>query len=225
MKILKYIFFIVVITLQSCGGSDDSPAPLELGSFSLLFPINNEICTEGAEITNDMVSIPFNWGIADNATSYVIEVTNTKTGEKYEENTSTNSGDVIVPKGIQFTWKVTAYLNGESKDSNDIWNFYSEGITTSNHIPFPAKITLQDNKNSTINILWEGLDLDNDIDGYDIYMQNSLNSGNPELIQSTSETSILNFTITYDVVYDLEIITKDKNGNTSSSKRTFKFTN
>ena len=142
-----------------------------------------------------MIAIPFDWGIATNATSYTLEVTNTKTGQKYQETTSTNSGEIILPKGIQFTWKVTANLNGNSKESNDTWSFYSEGITTSNHIPFPAKITLEDNKNGTINILWQGSDIDNDIDVYEIYINNNLTGGNPQLIISTQENSISNFDI------------------------------
>ncbi len=227
MRIIKYILLVLAITLQSCGGSDDSsaPAPTELGTFNLIFPNNNEVCTEGIDLSNDMVEIPFRWASSTNATSYSIEVTDTETGQNYNTTSNTTSTEIALPKGTQFTWSVTAVSRDNIKDSNANWNFYSEGITTSNHIPFPAKITLEDNKNGTINILWEGLDLDDDIDTYEVYAFNNFTGGNPQLIANTKETSITNFEIIFDTEYFLQVITKDKNGNSSNSKKTFMFRN
>lgn len=48
--------------------------------------------------------------------------------------------------------------------------FYTEGVSVSNHAPFPASITLEDNKDGTINISWEASDLDNDILKYKVYL-------------------------------------------------------
>ncbi|GAA4273918.1 hypothetical protein U6A24_01740 [Aquimarina gracilis] len=227
MRILKYILIALVVVLQSCGGSDDGPgqelAPTELGAFDLTFPDNNEICSEGVDISNTTVEIPFRWTASENATSYTIEVTDTETGKKYEATTRSTSGAVILPKGTPFTWKVTATASDKTKDSNAERNFYSEGISTSNHIPFPALITLQDNKDGTINILWEGSDLDNDIDIYEVYIQNNQTGEDPKLISTTKEDNISNVVIDYGTEYSLEVITKDLNGNSSSSKKTFKF--
>lgn len=224
MRILKYIFVILAVILQSCGGSDDSPAPpapIELGAFNLTFPDNNEVCTEGVDISNDMVEIPFRWTTSENAVSYKIEVTNTETGQKHETTSSTNSGEVVLPKGTQFTWKVIAVAGDKTKDSNADWNFYSQGLSTSNHIPFPASITLEDNKDGTINVSWQGSDLDNDIANYQVYFGESESAAS--LISETLETRISNQGIQYGTTYFLNIITIDQNGNTSSSKKEFKF--
>ncbi len=220
------LLIILALTLQSCGGSDDgggpAPTPLELGDFQLSFPINNEICTEGIDVSNDIVEIPFRWSPSENATSYKIEVTDSNNGALYQTTSSSNSGTIELPKGTQFSWKVTAVLNDNTRESEATWSFYSEGIVTSNHIPFPATITLQDNKDSTVNITWSANDLDNDIDKYEVYLKEGTTR---TLIADTQETSISDFQITYDVIYTLEVITIDKSGNSSSSKKEFRFKN
>ncbi len=225
MRLIKLLIILALI-LQSCGGSDDGagpgPAPLELGDFQLSFPNNNEVCTEGTNISGDLVEIPFRWSPSKNATSYRIEATGTQDGTVYQTTSTTNSGAITLPKGTQFTWKVIANLKDDTKESDTTWNFYSEGVTTLNHIPFPAEITLEDNKDGTINILWEGNDLDNDIDKYEVYLSNDTTR---TLIADTQETSITNYQIMYDVIYNLEVITKDQRGNSSSSKRDFRFKN
>ncbi len=231
MKHLQYIFIILTLTIQSCGGGDDAAGPnpnpnpgtdLSLGDFELIFPINNTICTEGTEVSETTTSIPFRWSVSENATSYKIEVINSSNGDKTENTATTNSTNIDLPKGTQFTWNVIAILDSDSKPSKENWNFYSEGITVSNHVPFPAKITLQDNKDGSINVSWTSTDLDNDIDMYEVFLQEGTNR---TLIAETKETVINGVRISYDTIYSLEVITKDKQGNSSSSKREFRFKN
>ncbi len=228
MRLIKTLIILALI-LQSCGGSDDGAGPdtggpgsdLQLGNFNLTFPNNNELCIEGTDVSNTMINIPFRWSSSTNATSYKIEVTNTQDGKKYEATSDTNSTEIAIPKGNQFSWKVSALLEGKTKESNAIWNFYSQGTTTTAHIPFPAEITLEDNKDGTINISWKAIDLDNDIEKYEVYLSDA--TGTLNLIADTQEVKLNNISITYDISYILEVITKDKNENTSLSKKTFRF--
>jgi len=230
MRLLNIIIASALIVLTSCGGGGDDgppvtpppPTPAELGTFSLVFPENNKVCTEGDDVGTDMITILFRWGASANATSYTIEVTQ-DTGEKFEATSTSTSAPLTIPKGTQFTWDVTAVLANDTKASNSGFNFYSEGITESNHTPFPASITLEDNMDGTINIIWSGSDVDNDIENYDVMLGTT-----PEpntVLENTTVTRIDNQSITYDTVYYLNVITTDQLGNTSNSKKQFNFKN
>ncbi|NER18075.1 hypothetical protein [Spongiivirga citrea] len=229
MKLLNLIIAAALLFTTSCGGGgDDSPPPptppaeLELGAFSLVFPENNEVCTEGEDVGTDMITIVFRWGSSSNATSYKIEVTQ-DTGQKFEATTTSTSAPLTVPKGTQFTWNVSAIREDKTKAGNTDFNFYSEGITESNHTPFPASITLEDNMDGTINIVWVGSDIDNDIENYDIMLGTT-----PEpsaILENTTSTRIDNQAINYDTIYYLNVVTKDQHGNSSNSKKQFNFKN
>lgn len=220
MKLIR-LLIITAIIFQSCSsGGDDGPAPIVLGAFDLVFPDNNEVCTEGTDVGNDMISIPFRWNGSANASSYNIEVTD-ESGQTYNATATSNSVDITLPKGTQFTWKVTATLDALALPSNETWSFYSEGITADNHTPFPATIVLTDNQDGTINISWMGSDIDDDIDAYDIKLGTTDNP--PTILDNTTNTSIQNQSINYDTVYYLEVITKDQRGNSSTSKKQFNF--
>lgn len=222
MKNFIYIFIIPFI-LISCGGKDD-PIPekiVELGAFELVFPEKNTLCTEGTIISEDKVSIPLQWSVSKNATSYKVVVTNTNTGVKIEETTINNSLDVDLLKGEKFSWNVTAFVDNKTKLSNSTWNFYSEGASVDNHAPFPASISLVDNKDGTVNINWEATDLDNDIVNYKVYLGTSENTA--VLIKEINDNKITNQKIDYNTEYFIKIVTIDKNGNSSSGIKLFKF--
>ncbi|PKV49412.1 hypothetical protein ATE84_1434 [Aquimarina sp. MAR_2010_214] len=223
MRLTTYILILITLVVQACNTSDDvANLGSELGDFNLVFPENGKICTEGTNVSNDIVSIPFRWSTSNNATSYKIEVITQKKEQKFEATVTTNSIEIDIPKGDQFTWNVIAVKESSSKQSNETWSFYSEGMTTSDHIPFPATITLTDNKDSTITILWEASDIDNDIDKYEVYIDTSKSTST--LIKTTENTT-LKYPIDYDTIYYIQIITLDKKGNSSISKKEFKFTN
>ncbi|WP_299158116.1 hypothetical protein [uncultured Tenacibaculum sp.] len=221
MKKLIYILIIQLI-LISCGGSGNEPIEpeVELGVFELIFPENNTLCTEGKSISKGQVAIPLRWNISKNATSYKVVIINTDTGERTERTTNTNSIEVNLLKGTKFSWNVIAILNNKEKSSST-WNFYSEGVSVSNHIPFPASISIEDNKDGTINIKWVGSDLDNDIANYKVYLGES--ESTTVLIAETTNNSIENKSINYNKKYFLKIITIDEKDNSSSSIKEFRF--
>ena len=219
----KFIYLLIIqLTLTSCGGGGGDPKESEivLGTLELTFPVNNTLCTEGTTVSNNEVTIPLRWNTSKNAVSYKAVITNTVSGEKIERVTNANSIDVNLPKGTKFSWKVTAILNNKEESSNT-WSFYTEGISESNHTPFPASITLEDNKNGTINIKWEGLDLDNDIVNYKVYLGDSENSAS--LVVETENNIIQNQSIDYNKLYFLKITTIDEKDNSSSSIKEFNF--
>lgn len=211
------------ILVASCGGKDNDtttpPIEKELGSFNLIFPDNNLICTEGEDNGTDGVNIEFQWSASSNATSYDLEITNQENNSTDSRTVNANSLEVGLPKGTQFSWKVTAILEDKSLAS-DTWNFYSEGTSTENFAPFPAEITVSDNNDGTVTVSWIGEDLDNDIVNYDVYIGVF---GNLELILENTTNLNTNFSITVGEQYHVQVISKDSNDNTSTSQTYFTF--
>jgi len=221
-SLLKLFLFSILIS--SCGGKDDPPAPQpeikELGAFNLVFPDNNLICTEGEDTGNNEVSINFMWTASTNATGYDIEITNQNSGAKINETSTTGEKTVVLPKGQQFTWMVTA-KSGDATKNSDPWSFYSEGIAQENYAPFPATITVTDNGDNSIDIEWEGSDLDDDIISYEVYFGTN---EEPSLVHSaTDDSESLTQSIVYGTNYYLEIVTIDSLGNMSTAKKTINY--
>jgi len=227
MKNLLRITFCLFL-LASCKQNKDNlieqvlppEGELELGAFNLVFPDNNLICTEGTAIGDNEISIDFMWTASENATAYDLEITNQDSGAKINESSSTTEKTVVLPKGTQFSWTITAKL-GEATKSSDSWNFYSEGIAEENFAPFPAEITTEDQTNGFVEISWTGSDLDNDIETFELYF--GTDAENLEFIASTSGDSSSSQPIIYGTNYYIEIITKDARGNSSSSITTVNY--
>ncbi|PHN94458.1 hypothetical protein CSC80_03640 [Maribacter sp. 6B07] len=211
------------ILVASCGGKDNDtttpPIEKELGSFNLIFPDNNLICTEGEDNGTDGVNIEFQWSASSNATSYDLEITNQENNSTDTRTVNATSLEVGLPKGTQFSWKVTAILEDKSLAS-DTWNFYSEGTSTENFAPFPAEITVSENNDGTVTVSWIGEDLDNDIVNYDVYIGVF---GNLELILENTTNLNINYSITAGEQYHVQVISKDSNDNTSTSQTYFTF--
>lgn len=233
MRLLKYILkFNILFCFFGCSDSSDTPieqeppindVPMELGSFNLLFPENNLVCSEGTIRPNSQVSIQFDWTESENATSYELKIENSLTDEILTKTVpaSLTSTEVVIPMGMPFTWNVFAEREDVVKPSENTWNFYSQGIVTSNYIPFPAQIDILYNGDNTVNIFWNGSDLDDDIAYYDIYLGPE---PSPSLIlQNTAETQLLNYTITQGEIYYLEVVTVDNEENKSKSFKQFTF--
>ena len=217
--------FLMGLLVASCGGKDDNnnnppeETEKELGAFNLVFPENNLICTEGEDNGTDGLSIEFQWSGSTNATSYELEITNQETNSTDTRTVTTTSLAIGLPKGTQFSWAVTAILGAKTLAS-DSWNFYSEGTSTENFAPFPAEISVSDNGDGTVNVYWVGEDLDDDLVNYDVHIGTS---GNLELIleNTTNENTTYNFTAGEQ--YIVQIVSKDSNDNTSTSRTYFTF--
>lgn len=213
------------LLVASCGGKDDNnnnppeETEKELGAFNLVFPENNLICTEGEDNGTDGVSIEFQWSGSTNATSYEIKITNQETNSTDTRTVTTTSLAISLPKGTQFSWAVTAILGAKTLAS-DSWNFYSEGTNTENFAPFPAEISVSDNGDGTVNVSWAGEDLDDDLVNYDVHIGTS---GNLELILENTTNENTNYNITAGEQYIVEIVSKDSNDNTSTSRTYFTF--
>jgi len=212
---------ILSVILSSCGGGGGSSTPeKELGAFNLVFPDNNHVCTAGTDVGADEVAIEFLWTASDNATSYTLEITNQESGDKITQTSNTAEESVVLAKGVQFSWTVTAKFEDKSKKSSS-WNFYSEGVAQDNYAPFPAEIKVTDNGDETVKINWEGSDLDNDIVSYDIHFGTT---EDPALVHTAeNDSEALTQSIVYGTDYYIKIVTVDELDNKSIAEEIINF--
>lgn len=208
---------VLVLILTGCEGKFE---PINtLNSVNLLLPLDNEQCF-GTKLESGKIRVEFDWDDINQPTEYAFYYADGITGDTYSLTTSDSSIIIDLEPGTLYSWNVTVTDDfGHSEKSED-FSFYTEGLADSNHVPFPADISLPENVNNTINVSWEGVDLDNDIDYYQVYFSQE----NPPtlFIDNTIEQSF-NADVEMGATYYLNIVTIDENGNYSDSKVTVTF--
>lgn len=230
-NLTTYIFVSSLLLLSiSCGGGGDDgennnpsdPENPELGSFNLSTPENNSLCVEGDyTVGGSLNHILLTWKPSENAKSYTINLIDNATSISTTYTSLASSVEVDVEMGHSYSWKVDATLNGKSK-SSETWSFYSRGEKVENYAPFPAEITLTDNEDETIDILWQTNDLDNDLDSYDVYF--GTDPEPPLFLENlgVNENKILDHSILYNTTYYIKVVAIDYKGNSSTSLKVFK---
>ncbi|WP_298474425.1 hypothetical protein [uncultured Maribacter sp.] len=218
MRILGII--ILTFFVLSCKKSDPPKPP---GSTQLSYPDKNSECTTGISISDTSSEVEFRWSTAENTDTYTLSVTNQNTGFTQTTNTSATKLKVPIDKGTPYTWFVVTKNNKVSETStSDKWAFYNSGFVSA-FVPFPAEILfpkIGDNAfidlNNEVTLDWSGADLDNDIDGYDLYFSTS-KPPTTLLVSTTPSVTEQKVTVEANTIYYWKVITKDKEGNTSDS--------
>lgn len=222
MKKIVYIFCTVVFIFGCKDTTDDGPninpnldPP---NGVQLVFPYQDALCNEGADLTPTQSTVSFEWVPNNNAEFYTVTIENLTTGniEQYE------AADFIFPVTIQranaYKWFVEYNYQDEIK-SSDVWNFYNAGPGVQTYAPFPAEIISPSMAETiaainSVTLQWSGSDVDNDIVAYDVYFGTS----NPPSINSSDITvNQLTLSVTPGTIYYWEIVSKDAEGNTSES--------
>ena len=122
-----------------------------------------------------------------------------------------------------YSWWINS--NSEAyniSEKSESWNFYLEGSLQSSYIPFPAKI-ISPNNQSVVNLSsgkiilsWEGIDLDNDIVDYSIWIgQNILDL---IIVKEKLKDSITEINLEPEKTYYWKVETFDSEGNSSFSE-------
>lgn len=218
-------FFLVLITLVSCGGGGDDPAPTpevkNPEKATLVSPDNNKECTTGTVNSDTEATVIFDWTKATNATKYKVYLKNLETGVVTNHSASTDKLDLKIKRGTPYSWYVVSESNLTSNTAtSETFKFYLAGNGTVNYAPFPAELVspLQDSEvsSSTITLEWSGNDVDYDIKNYDVYLDKNTN---PTTMISTVTTQKLeNQAVTATSTYYWKVVTRDEVGNTSSSQ-------
>lgn len=203
------------------GGDDDDPMTDDVpGAATLVFPDNNEECTEGV-VVNDLEStITFQWQASENTDTYDINVTYLNSGVNTVTQSTTNEADITLERGEPYSWFVVSKSNTVSDTAvSDTWQFYNEGPGQESYAPFPAQV-MNPSRGSTITgvsttLEWIGSDVDNDITGYEVFFGTD---ADPTVSLGTTTQNSVNVTITAEQTYYWRIVTIDSEENTSQSE-------
>ena len=178
--IIKYFILCIGVVLVSCssGGGDDTPDPEPTPKNvaptvpSLVYPTNNLLCI------NNVLEFEWNASTDSNgdAITYKIDVSKDSqfSSIDYTATSSAIKHTFTLEKGIAYYWRVKATdSKNESSNYSSIYNLYTEGERTSNHLPFVAELIapLQnaEENSGTITLEWTGSDVDNDPLTFDVY--------------------------------------------------------
>ena len=214
------IILLAGVLLLSCS-KDSPPKPPEAAL--LVFPDRNSECTTGIDLNDQTSQVEFRWQEAKYADTYELIVTNVNTGASQNITTTALSALRPLDKGALYSWFIrTRNEKTENVATSETWLFYNAGSDTS-YAPFPAEIvaplsgaSVVRDINNEITLEWSGADIDNDLEGYEIY----LDTANPPTTLVASPSVSLNsvtITVERDTVYYWKVISRDREDNTSDS--------
>ena len=219
-----YIFYFMILFFLSCSKDGTTePTPDNPAAFELIYPANGETCLDGTDQSDDQASVLFRWRSSLNATSYSIEIENLTTGQKVNSNTSANSINQNLTKSQPYAWSVTASgAPGSTPSKSQKWSFYLSGEDQVSYGPFPPELvsprpsaTVTVNSEGQISLSWTGPDEDNNITGFEIYLDTADASA---LINTVdAQTSQLFVNVETDQTYFWKVIALGNNGFKSSS--------
>jgi len=223
MKNLIYTLVLVLI-VTACGGGGEEPEPIPLhpGSSILTFPNQNSECTVGTNKTSTNSTVLFKWGASLNTDSYELILKNLVSDEITNYNSLTNELEIELLRGIAYSWHVISKFKSVSETGiSEIWKFYNAGEGVVSYAPFPAEAVSPINGSSLattsgkIIFDWNGSDVENDIESYDVYFGTT---DTPPIIKSGQVDSMFeDISISSATTYYWYVVTKDEQGNSSQS--------
>jgi hypothetical protein len=187
---------------------------------TLIFPAQNEVCTQGTIISPTQSSVVFSWKSAENTDNYDLVYKNLLTSQETTQNTGGTQLAVTLLSNTPYSWYIrskSSAINTTAK--SDTWKFYNAGQATTNYAPFPADIVspamLDKVSGTSITFKWNGADADGDPLTYDLYCSSATS---PVLIKAGLTTSTYSgFSVTSGTTYYWKVITNDNHGNSSDS--------
>ena len=220
----KVLYFLSLILLFNGCSKDSSvtEVPKIPTAAKLVFPFENSLCNEGANITATESTVLFEWEEGENTDNFELKLRNLTTGDISSHETTNAEISIVLQRANPYDWYVISKSNSVSEPAqSEAWKFYNAGDGVQAYAPFPAQIispVMAESIATTANVItldWNGNYVDDDIIGYDVYFGVT---ASPEIIQTDVIESILNnVPISPNTIYYWQIITKDSQGNKSDS--------
>ena len=215
----KFILLIIFISFQC---SKDKI--LEPDSVFLISPNNQDNCSSSTILDESKSQVDFNWTEGLNADQYEIIVENQSNNLQTKKTSLENNISIILERGINYSWWVISRSNKSSITATSlIWQFYLEGPSILEHIPFSAVLLDPENEEEIILndqnkyiLKWSGNDLDDDIDYYSLYLGNSISEVN--IFENNIKNQQIELNLLKQKTYYWKILTVDSKGNASSSQ-------
>ena len=187
----------------------------------LVFPYQNSECNEGFDITPTESTVLFEWGAGLNTDEYELNLLNLFANTEETYFTSETKIPVVLNRATPYSWYVISRNDAsDSIATSEAWKFYNAGEGITSYAPFPAEILSPGMAEiiegaSEVTMGWEGNDIDEDIEGYDVYFSTN---NPPDLYASDLQQSELpGVPVEPGQIYYWSVITKDAFGNSSSS--------
>jgi hypothetical protein len=212
---LLSVFYVLI----ACSKDEPrNPAPAKL-----IFPLEDSECTTGQNMNQNTRLINFQWEAAANAQRYSLQVINLNTNAAQMVSTNENAVQLPLVKGVPYSWSVVSENTMVTETArSEVWRFFNAGSLTT-RAPFPTKIlgplsgvSVVKDMNNEVTLTWQGADVDNDIELYEVYFSDF----NPPLIVTgtTSATSQeFKVTVVSNTIYYWSVKTIDQAGNSASS--------
>ena len=217
---LTLILFATGLILTGCKGDDGPSLP---GAVTLIFPENNSECLTGIVLNENTSEVEFRWQAVSNAATYRLTVRHLVDGTTEQVTTSNTNARVVLDRGAPYSWSVVGQTNsGMSGTSSPTFQFYNAGNFLS-YPPFPASVvspasgaSLNASNQGQVLLEWSGGDVDGDLSGYEIFLGTQQdNLGSIALVGPTTNSTSVD--VTSGTVFFWEVISRDTEGNTSSS--------
>ena len=232
MKVTVKLLCLGFLFLTACSGGDggdggdggNTPTPTpnpEPKAATLIFPDNNSTCVEGVIVSEANNRITFQWSEAENANSYTLTIRNLNTGTELNQAANTNQAAVTLQRGTPYQWFVVSKAQGSTATAtSSTWKFFNAGDGISNYAPFPAEAVApargaQIPTAETVTLQWNADDVDDDITGFDIYVDTSSDF---TAAPTSTEENTLDITVASGQTYFWKVITFDSAGNNSQSE-------
>ena len=215
MKRYLWIFILLLGTCKKEVIPDPEPA-------LLIGPKNNDKCNSAIPISYQQSQVNFSWQEALHTDEYELVIRDILTNVDEKKVTLRLTSNLVLQRGKQYSWWVNSKSDQtENITKSEVWTFYLEGNSSNSHFPFPAKLLSPENnsrvslENGTLVLKWETIDLDNDIESYDVY----IGADPDDLSLALEELTTNSITATFnpDQYYYWKVATRDKEGNISYS--------
>lgn len=226
MKKFSILYVLLIFFNCSSGGGDDSPTTPPIAqppiAAILTFPDNNKECTTGIEVNPTQSSVTFTWNASANTTSYDITIKNLDTNSSFTVNSNTNEKAITISKATPYSWFVVSKSTTSTETAQSTtWKFYNAGDGVQSYAPFPAEVvspTMGSNLTgtTTVTLKWTGSDVDDDISGYDIFVD-TVSPPTTQLGINQIETDI-DTPVSVGNIYYWRVIITDREDNNSESE-------
>ena len=221
-KHLIYIILSLSVLIQiHCSnesGPKDPLAPI------LISPNNNEACLDGSIVNDSQSSVDFQWSVSENAVSYEVVVNNLANQTSQIYGSGTNQLNITLTNAEPYSWFVNALgEDGTTPASSQTWKFYLAGKNVINYAPFPPELLSPRSGgnltpvNGIVLLSWNCTDVDNDLESFEVYLDNSNGTTLLKTIPYETLTTEIEVEVEGKKDYYWKIIAIDTNGNSSSS--------
>lgn len=220
------LYLVVVMIVLSCKGKeadaipDPEPDDVVAKKAQLIFPVKNEICSDGSIVSPTESKINFNWTALENAESYQLVVKNLSTNQTIVQDAISAPAEVRLQRNTPYSWMVISRFPKNRSSESEVWKFYNSGPGVTSYAPFAAEAVSPVRGQSIVSdggkitLKWSGADPDGDIVNYDVYF----GLLDPVIYKAdVAEAVLTDVAVVSGKNYFWKVISRDSKGNTSDS--------